>query len=177
MSKDIKEPMEGELLPKRGAPTKYESWMPEKVIELYQKGAHVSAICRELGIDSRDTFYRWLKEYPEFGAAYKTAKEYGQAFYEDIGLAGTLGQIKNFNFSAWAMIMNNKFGHEYKRNATGSNTEINIGSINSIEKLDSTQLDHKIKELNEKLGLDHKGQDDRQDRTEEGTSDTSSREG
>jgi hypothetical protein len=76
-----------------------------------------------------------------------------QAFYESILLAGAIGKIKNFNFNAVAMIMNNKFKDEYTRSATGSNTEINIGAINTIENMSSSELDKKIESLQRKLRL------------------------
>jgi hypothetical protein len=138
-----------EFIPK----TKYDPSMCEKLLEVAKTGGHVAEMCIAIGIKSRDTFYRWIKEYPEFSKAYEESKLVSQAFYEQALLAGALGKIKNFNFSALAMVMNNKFGDDYKRNATGSNTEINIGSINSIEQLDSKELDSKILKLQKKLGL------------------------
>ena len=110
-------------------------------------------MCKAIGIKSKDTFYRWIKEHKSFGDAYDTSKVESQAFYEDILLAGALGRIKNYNFNSLAMTMNNKFGDEYKRSATGSNTEINIGAINTIEQMSSVELDKRIKQLNNKLSL------------------------
>lgn len=131
---------------------KYEPWMCQKVIEVAAQGGHVAAMLKELDI-ARDTFYRWIKEYEEFGLAYQKAKDLSQAFYEEIGLAGTLGKIKNFNFNAYAMTMNNKFPEDYKRSANAAHTEVNIGSINTIEgimQMDSAELTRKIEELSQK---------------------------
>lgn len=134
--------------------TRYEEWMCKKIIEVAETGGHVAKMCQEIGIKSRDTFYRWTREYPEFGAAYETAKLASQSFYENILLAGACGQIKNFNFGAIAMILNNKFPGDYSRGTgSGNNTEINIGSINSIEKMDSKELDAKIADLQKKLNI------------------------
>lgn len=144
---------EGEFIPKRGRPSKYESWMPAKLIEVAQEGGHVAAMCKALGIGSKETFYAWVEEHKEFKEAYETAKLESQAFYEEVLVAGACGKIRNFSFPALAMILNNKFPAEYKRSATGSSTEINIGSINSIEKLDTKALDEKIKKLQNKLNL------------------------
>lgn len=127
--------------------------MCDTILEIAEQGGHVAQMCVAIGISSRDTFYRWIKEYPEFAEAYDASRLYSQAFYENLLLAGACGKVKNFNFSGVAMIMNNKFGDEYKRNATGSNTEINIGSINSIEQMDSKELDQKIAQLQKKLGM------------------------
>lgn len=133
--------------------TRYNSSMCQTILNIAEQGGHVPAMMRAIGILSKDTFYRWLREYPEFNEAYEASKVASQAFYEEILLAGAIGKIKNFNFNALAMTMNNKFGEEYKRSATGNNTEINVGSINSIEHLDSKELDKKILKLQEKLNL------------------------
>lgn len=145
-----KKTLEGKVMPRQ---VHFSPEMCDQIIEVADNGGHVAKMCSVLGIKSRDTFYRWIKEYPEFAEAYETAKLRSQAFYEDLLLAGTLGKVKNFNFNGLAMTLNNKFGDEYKRNSSGSNTEINIGSINSIEKMDSKQLDQKIEKLQKKLGL------------------------
>lgn len=147
-----KEPITGEVISKKRQ-TKYEPWMCDKILEVAEQGGHVPAMLKAIGVRSKDTFYRWLKEYPEFNEAYEASKTASQAFYEEVLLAGALGKIKGYNFNSIAMVMNNKFSDEYKRNATGSNTEINVGSINSIEHLDGKELDKKIKKLQEKLNL------------------------
>ena len=150
----MKKPIEGEVLPaKKIINSKYQDWMPEKIVEVAEQGGHVAEMCRAIGVRSRDTFYRWLDEFPEFREAYEESKLVSQAFYENLLLAGACGRIKNFNFNSIAMILNNKFSDEYKRSANGSNTEINIGSINSIEKLDSKALDAKIEALQHKLQI------------------------
>jgi len=98
----------------------------------------------------RDTFYRWINDYPLFGTAYERSKIVSQAFYEKLLLDGALGKIERFNFNSVAMILNNKCPQEYKRSATGSNTEINyIGNVNAIKNLDMDSLDQKIKQLNQ----------------------------
>lgn len=160
--------LEGEVIPKKRE-TKYQPWMCQKVLDIAEQGGHVPAMMKAIGILSKDTFYRWLREYPEFNEAYESAKIASQAFYEEVLLAGALGKIKGYNFNSIAMVMNNKFGEEYKRSATGSNTEINVGSINSIEHLDSKALDKKIQQLQQKLNLIPQGLDE-SGQSEEGTS-------
>lgn len=144
--------LEGEVLPKKRK-RKFEPWMCEKIIEIAEQGGHVPAMLKAIGVRSKDTFYRWLSEYPEFKEAYEASKLASQAFYEEVLLAGALGKIKGYNFNSIAMVMNNKFQDDYQRSATGSNTNVTIGSINSIEKMDSKELDLKIKQLQKKLDL------------------------
>ncbi len=142
--------MKIEVLPKRGPVSKYTPEACDKLKEVAESGGHVSQMCIALGIRSRDTFYRWIKDYSEFKEAYEEAQLISQAFWENILLMGGLGKIPHFNFNSIAMIMNNKFPDEYKRSATGSNTEINIGSINSIE-MDPKELDNKLESIKKRL--------------------------
>ncbi len=157
--------VEGELMDdkpkKRGVQTKYKPEFCHIVIEVAQEGGHVAQMCQKMGIRSRETFYQWTRKHPEFAEAYEESRIHSQAFYENLLLAGTLGQIKNFNFSGLAMIMNAKFSNEYKR--PGSQTDITIGQINNIDKLDIPQLDAKIKRLQEKLGVGHQDEADTQE--------------
>lgn len=148
----------GTLIPKKRP--KYEEWMCDKIKEVAANGGHIPAMCSAIGVRSTTTFYKWLELHEEFKEAYEEARIISQEFYENLLLAGATGQIKGFNFHAAAMILNNKFPQDYRRSATGSNTEINIGSINSIEQLNSKELDAKIAALQEKLQLLPKEEDD-----------------
>lgn len=122
-------------------------WMCEKIIEVARNGGHQAAMMLAIGVRSTDTFYRWLEQYPEFKNAYEYSKVVSKAFYEDIGLKGALGMIPGFNFHSYAMTMNNKFPEDYKRSATGGNTEITINTMN----LSPDQLDSKIAQKLEQL--------------------------
>ena len=132
-----------EVIPKKHGNCKYEPWMCDKLIEVAQEGGHVAQMCRAIGVRSKDTFYRWTREHPEFGEAYEEARLISQDLLEQLLLGHATGKIKG-NFNAVAMLLNNKFRQEYTRSATGGGTEINIGSINSIEHLDTDQLNKKL---------------------------------
>lgn len=158
-------PIEGEVLPKRERGRPPREFKPEycdKIIEVGRDGGGVAKMCLECNIGSYSTFYKWLDEYPEFAEAYAEAKTISLAFHEDILLAGALGRIKGYNFNSVAMIMNNKFPDFYKRGTgQGANTEINIGSINSIDNLSGDDLDKRIAALQRKLKmLPDEGSDD-----------------
>ncbi len=146
----------GEYIPKkRGPKSKYRPKMCEEIKKAAAKGCHVSGMCVAIGIASEDTFFRWVRENEEFAAAYKEAQLISKAFYEEQLLRGSLGLIKGFNATSMAMIMNNKFPEDYKRGAGGSNTEINIGSINQVA-VDPAELDRKLEEAKAKLrALNH----------------------
>lgn len=155
-----------EFLPKKVGPkNKYRPEMCQTIIDIAANGGHVAAMCEAIGLKSQDTFYRWVRENEEFRAAYEESRLKSQAFYEEILLAGACGKIKGFNFNSLAMILNNKFPKDYTRSATGSNTEINIGSINSIE-MDPKKLDEKIAAVSERLralNVEVPSQDDEQE--------------
>lgn len=142
---------EGTIVPKRGAPPKYEPWMCDAIIEVAAEGGHIAAMCVKIGIRSEDTFHRWKKEIPEFGAAYDEARLVSKAVYETRLMQGSMGFIPGFNATAFAMLMNNKFPEDYKRGANGnstapSTTEITINQLS----LSNNELRDKI---NQKLEL------------------------
>lgn len=141
----------GEFIPKqRGRPHTYSPDMCEKIIKIGEEGGHVAEMCKAIGIRSRDTFYRWVREIDEFKEAYDTATLYSQAWYEKVMRAGALGQIKGFNFNAMAMTMNNKFRDDYKIGSHGASTNIEIGSINTAE-LNLDELLQKAKQLTQDI--------------------------
>lgn len=144
-----------EVIPKNkgGRPSKYKEEYQQLLVDTFKSGGHISHFCSLANINP-DTFHSWISKYPEFEAAYKKAKMESQAFYETILLKGALGQIDKFNFNALAMILNNKFRGEYTRNASGSNTEINIGTLNSVDLQNPKIVQERIEALLEKLGDD-----------------------
>ncbi len=148
---------------KVGRPSKYEPWMCDKIIEVAGEGGHIPAMCAAIGIRSEDTFHRWKKEHKEFADAYEEARTISQGVYESLLLQGALGKIKNFNFNAIAMIMNNKFPNDYKRGTgSGSNTEVTINQLNMTPEQVSAKINQKLERL-KSMGielLDH-------DRTED----------
>lgn len=126
---------------------KYSPSFCDIIIQVGTQGGHVANMCQAIGVGSRDTFYRWVKEYPEFAEAYETATLYSEAFYERELIKGMLGETEKFNHNTAVLIMQNKFGKHWK--PTGKpNTEI---TINSLTNLDDKALDAKIKKLQSKL--------------------------
>lgn len=127
-------------LPKRRGPkNKYESWMADKIIEVAEGGGFHAAMMVELGI-TNDTFYRWKREIPEFKEACEQADLVSLALQERMLVQGALGQIKNFNFSAVAMVLNNKYKAQYQR--TGNETNVSI--TNNTLNVSSDEVRNKI---------------------------------
>jgi len=135
---------------KRGPKPQFKPEYCGNIVEVAMEGGHIPAMMLSIGIRSKDTWYRWQREYPEFKEAVEWAEIVSQATYESLGLKGLKGEIPNFNSSTYALIMNNKFGLDYKRNPNGAGgTEINI--TNNTLNLTSEQVQQKIAQKLEKL--------------------------
>ena len=64
----------------RGRPSKYDVSMGETVVLCMSKGYIVEEVCSELRIH-RDTFFEWVKIYPDFSDSYKKGKAAFVAFW------------------------------------------------------------------------------------------------
>lgn len=140
---------EAEVIPagRRGPETKYSPDMCATVLQIASTGGHIAKMLVELGV-CKDTFYRWQKQFPEFKAAVEHAKDVSQAFYEELGLRGLTGDIPHFNATVYALVMNNKFGDDYRR-GSGSNTEVTI--TNNTVQLTADEITQKISQKLDKL--------------------------
>jgi len=101
-------------------PTKYNKEILPKILDKFKEGASVCEICADIGI-SRDTFYKWVKEYHEFSDTYKKGLELSQAWWEKIGKAGTIGKL-NINPTMWIYNMKNRFREEWHDRYTHEHT-------------------------------------------------------
>jgi transposase len=104
-----------------GRPTKYKPEIAETLPDQFKDGQSVIEVCVQLGI-SKDTFYAWVKEYPEFSDSYKKGLEYSQQWWEKLGRAGTVGKIP-VNPTMWIFNMKNRFRADWadRQEITGSN--------------------------------------------------------
>lgn len=134
-----------DLIKKRGAPTKYTPDMCDKIIEVAAQGGHITEMRLAIGAYSKETWYRWKEEHPEFAEATELAELISLVWWERRGREGI--SEKNFNATVYAMIMNNKHKNEYSRNTGSNNTEITINTVN----LSPEQIEQKIAQKLEKL--------------------------
>jgi transposase len=99
-----------------GRPSKYSKKHCQTVLDMMKKGDSVIACCAEIGI-SKDTFYKWIKQYPQFSDAYRLGMVYAEAWWETIGKKGVLGlEIKGKDGATgrvhpgmYAFFMKNRF--------------------------------------------------------------------
>lgn len=136
-------------VPKVGAPTKYTPDACQAIINAAAEGEHIHGMMIAAGANSKTTYYAWQKEHAEFKEACEYAKVVSQAFWEKLGLFGTLGKIRGFNATSWLTTMNNKFSEDYSRTGTtqGGTTNINFNTVN----LSDEQKITRIKSLMQKL--------------------------
>lgn len=128
---------------KGGRPTKYRPDMPERLLELMSDGLSFEACCGDLGI-SKETGYKWTREYMDFNVAKELGEVRGQLFWEKAAISG-LWSDKNgskFNTTAFIFIMKNRFGWRDRREISGS---LGIGGLDETYKGWSTaQIEQEI---------------------------------
>ncbi len=94
-----------------GRPTKYKVKMCKQVIELMKIGASKVEVCAELGI-SKDTFFRWKKEIPEFSDSVERGELLSEAWWTKHGRENLY--TKSFNQRLFFMCMKNMHGWSEK---------------------------------------------------------------
>lgn len=96
-----------------GRPTKYRAEMCKEVVELGKEGASLHEIALQLDIHY-DTLNEWRKEKPEFSEAIKKAQANAQGWWEQKGRLATIGQVDNFNATAFIFNMKNRFKEDWR---------------------------------------------------------------
>ena len=95
-----------DYLPK-GRPTEYDVSFCQKLPDMFKNGESVAEVCAKLGI-WKDTFYNWVKEYPDFSDAYKKGLELSEAWWVELGRKGSEGK-KRIQPATWIFNMKNRF--------------------------------------------------------------------
>lgn len=149
MSEDISIVMTGEIVPKFAEKSKYRPEMCDAILKVAKEGGHIASMMMAIDCRSEATWYVWQDKYPEFKEAVEAAKLISKDFYERLGLMGIMGQIKNFNATTYALIMNNKFKDEYSRGTGGASSHTEI-TYNNLQ-LPPEQVTQKIAQKLEKL--------------------------
>jgi hypothetical protein len=90
-----------------GRPSKYEPWMCDAVITVGEDGGHIYDMCKAIDVASFETFYNWIKTYPDFGKAVSKAKLASITWWLRVNKGIALGEIKG-NHSAVMAILKNK---------------------------------------------------------------------
>jgi len=101
------------------AEIKYKPEYVDQLPDMFKTGEDVSEVCAVFKI-SRQTFYDWIKKYPEFKTAYALGKTYSESWWNRLGRAGAAGKA-DINPSVWLANMKNKFDWKEKSELTGAN--------------------------------------------------------
>lgn len=121
-----------------GRPSTYKSELCQDLISLMEMGALDVQICAKWNI-SRDTFYRWLREIPEFKEAHDQGMAKCESWWIDKYYQMADGTLEGkHSFNAVMAIMNNKF--KWTRGEADKATQINIGNVNVLQNLSRDQL-------------------------------------
>ena len=94
---------------KVGRPSHYKLEYCDQLVKHMSKGYSFETFARKIK-KSKQTLYTWSKQHPEFLDAKKKGETYCKYFWEDIGIKGMKGEIKNFNAVLWIVNMKNRFG-------------------------------------------------------------------
>lgn len=93
-----------------GRPSSFKPEYCDLVLQLGAEGKSKAQMCAAIGI-SRDTLYRWVKEFPDFSDAISRATELSQSWWENV--AQTQGLTREFNAATWGKSMSARFPNDY----------------------------------------------------------------
>ena len=114
MSDEAKKGAGKEPAPKRpvGRPSEYDPSMLDKIIEIGKIGGSQVEMAVEIGV-SRETFYRWKDELPEFCDTVKKALDLSQSWWEKQGRVATFAG-DGFNATSYIFNMKNRFKEDWR---------------------------------------------------------------
>lgn len=104
-----------------GQPTKYKPEYCQKLIDHMAKGLSFESFAAECEVHF-DSLYEWVKKNPEFSEAKKVGTAQSLRFWEGVGMAGVMGDLRNFNVAGWIFNMKNRFKWTDKVEVSGQTT-------------------------------------------------------
>lgn len=118
-----------------GAPTKFKNEYCKKAEEILATGKSLAAVCAKINI-ARSTLYEWKDTYPEFKESLERGLQKCQAYWEEIGLDGVVGNYEKFAAAPWIFTMKNRFRDDY----TDDKDEKQDSAISVLEKIITGEL-------------------------------------
>lgn len=144
-----------------GRPSKFdpEEMLP-KLSEIGTEGGSKAEMAVALGI-SRDTFHRWIREYPEFSDSVKKAELLSQIWWEKKGREKTFDS-NGFNATSFIFQMKNRFPCDWRDVRQNEHTGKDGGPIETktMPALDFSHLDADEREALKALLLKAKNKDE-----------------
>jgi hypothetical protein len=130
-----------QVLIKKG---QYDPAFCEIVVRIAEDGGKVNQQMKAIGVKSKDTYYRWQKEFSEFKEACEEAKIACAAFYENLNYMSATGQIKS---SDKAIERGLKTSDPETYGNIDGNTKI---TVESVKTLSDEEIEKRIKALEAK---------------------------
>lgn len=87
-----------------GQPTKYHQGYCMMIVQHMVGGLSFESFAGEIGVH-RDTLYAWTNAHPEFSDAKKIGTAASLLWWEKTGIAGVMGQIRDFSVGGWCFNM------------------------------------------------------------------------
>ena len=91
-----------------GRPPKYKKEFCERLIAHMSKGFSYESFAGKIDTH-RSVLYQWEHKHPEFLDAKKKAVDKCLVYWEEMGMAGTVGTLKGFQTPMWIFQMKNRF--------------------------------------------------------------------
>lgn len=92
---------------------KYTPELCDKLAEMFADGSSITKVAATKLRVSRNTYYLWKENYPEFKEAAEHAENLAEAAMEDIAIAGVKGEIDKFSASMHQFMMRNQYRKTY----------------------------------------------------------------
>lgn len=138
---------------KSGPESKYHIGLADRWIQLRGQGKTVTQAMMLCDIRSWDTYKKWQTLHPEFKEAVEFGKIAAQAYWEEVGNKGIMGEFEKFNAPTYIFKMCNMFSDQYKQSNNGVNVQVNNNTITPYKDLTDEQLHQKALELSKKILL------------------------
>lgn len=87
---------------------KYRKEMCEQILQHYLNGESDAEVAVALDV-SKQMFYRWIKDKPDFAEAVQRGKTLSECWWQKLGRAGASGKVK-IQARVFIANMNNRFG-------------------------------------------------------------------
>lgn len=81
--------------------------------EILSRGKSLAAVCAALKV-TRQSLYNWKDSHPEFRVALDEGMQACQAYWEDMGENGIVGNYEKFSSAPWIFSMKNRFRADYQ---------------------------------------------------------------
>jgi hypothetical protein len=144
---DKSEALEGQLIKKQvGRPSCFTEDMIKTMLDAKDQGASDTQVMKMLGV-CRDTFYRWLRENPEFKEAHNYAKIAEEVHWDRVGEFGIMNP-KAVNGPLYVSYMKKRFKswRESVAPESAQQNSINIQNmtVNNVASLSTEELEKQV---------------------------------